>query len=106
MFGGEIPDQAEEHRHIHCRYRRHHRQVNREAIEAKVTQPDRSGAERGDNVLAPFAGALVYGAIHTMAYDLSPNTWQMSLGTALLVLIVFLPEGIWSLSRFFKVKPT
>jgi branched-chain amino acid transport system permease protein len=51
------------------------------------------------NVLAPFAGALVYGAIHTMAYDLSPNTWQMSLGVALLVLIVFLPEGLLSMFR-------
>ena len=51
------------------------------------------------NVLAPFAGALVYGAIHTMAYDLSPHTWQMSLGVALLVLIVFLPEGLLSLFR-------
>jgi len=49
------------------------------------------------NVIAPFVGALIYGAIHTLAYDLSPNTWQMSLGAALLVLIVFLPEGIWSL---------
>jgi branched-chain amino acid transport system permease protein len=25
------------------------------------------------NVLAPFVGALIYGAIHTMAYDLSPT---------------------------------
>src|SRR5262245_3921239 len=49
------------------------------------------------NVLAPFAGALVYGVIHTMAYDLSPNTWQMTLGAALLILIVFLPEGLLSL---------
>src|SRR5688572_17422420 len=48
------------------------------------------------NVLAPFAGALVYGVIHTMAYDLSPNTWQMSLGISLLLLIVFLPEGLFS----------
>ena len=48
------------------------------------------------NVLAPFAGALVYGVIHTMAYDLSPNTWQMSLGLSLLLLIVFLPEGLFS----------
>ncbi|HEX2567874.1 MAG TPA: branched-chain amino acid ABC transporter permease [Burkholderiales bacterium] len=48
------------------------------------------------NVVAPFAGALLYGAIHTTAFDLSPNTWQMSLGLALLLLIVFLPEGIWS----------
>jgi len=51
------------------------------------------------SVIAPFAGALLYGAIHTTAYDLSPNTWQMSLGTALLLLIVFLPDGLWSLTR-------
>ena len=51
------------------------------------------------NVLAPFAGALIYGIIHTTAYDLSPNTWQMSLGIALLVIIVFLPEGLWSLFK-------
>ena len=48
------------------------------------------------NVIAPFAGALIYEAIHTTAYDLSPNTWQLSLGAALLVIIVFLPEGLWS----------
>ena len=49
------------------------------------------------NVMAPFAGALIYGAIRTTAYDLSPNTWQLSLGTALLLIIVFLPQGLWSL---------
>ena len=49
------------------------------------------------SVLAPFAGALLYGVIHTTAYDLSPNTWQLSLGLALLLIIVFLPEGLWSL---------
>ena len=47
-------------------------------------------------VLAPFAAALLYGAIRTTAYDLSPNTWQMTLGVALLLLIVFLPEGLFS----------
>ena len=49
-------------------------------------------------MLAPFAGALLY-SIHTTAYDLSPNTWQMSLGLSLLLIIVFLPEGLWSLFR-------
>ncbi|HET7668879.1 MAG TPA: branched-chain amino acid ABC transporter permease [Burkholderiales bacterium] len=49
------------------------------------------------SVLAPFAGALIYGVIHTTAYDLSPNTWQLSLGAALLLIIVFLPQGLWSL---------
>jgi branched-chain amino acid transport system permease protein len=51
------------------------------------------------SVLAPFAGALIYGIIHTTAYDLSPNTWQMSLGISLLLIIVFLPEGLWSLFK-------
>jgi branched-chain amino acid transport system permease protein len=51
------------------------------------------------HVLAPFAGALIYGAIHTTAYDLSPHTWQMTLGLALLLIIIFLPEGLWSLFK-------
>ena len=51
------------------------------------------------SVVAPFAGALIYGVIHTTAYDLSPNTWQMSLGLALLFIIVFLPEGLWSMFK-------
>jgi len=49
------------------------------------------------SVAAPFAGALIYEIIHTTAYDLSPNTWQLSLGAALLIIIVFLPQGLWSL---------
>ena len=51
------------------------------------------------SVLAPFAGALIFGIIHTTAFDLSPNTWQMFLGVSLLLLIFFLPEGLWSLFR-------
>jgi branched-chain amino acid transport system permease protein len=51
------------------------------------------------SVAAPFLGALIFGAIHTTAYDLSPNTWQMSMGLALLAAIVFLPDGLWSLFR-------
>jgi branched-chain amino acid transport system permease protein len=49
------------------------------------------------SVVAPFLGALIFGAIRTVAYDLSPNTWQMSMGAALLLAIVFLPDGLWSL---------
>ena len=52
------------------------------------------------SVVAPFAAALLYGVIHTTAYDLSPNTWQMSLGIALLILIVFLPEGLFGRLRW------
>ncbi|MGP1677708.1 MAG: branched-chain amino acid ABC transporter permease [Burkholderiales bacterium] len=49
------------------------------------------------SVVAPFLGAAIFGIIHTVAYDLSPNTWQMTLGTSLLLVIVFLPDGLWSL---------
>jgi ABC-type branched-subunit amino acid transport system permease subunit len=49
------------------------------------------------SVVAPFLGAMIFGIIHTVAFDLSPNTWQMTLGIALLLVIVFLPDGLWSL---------
>ena len=49
------------------------------------------------SVVAPFLGAAIFGIIHTVAYDISPNTWQMTLGIALLLVIVFLPDGLWSL---------
>ncbi len=48
------------------------------------------------SVAAPFLGALLYQAIYSAAYDLSPNTWQMVVGSALLLVIVFLPNGLWS----------
>jgi branched-chain amino acid transport system permease protein len=49
------------------------------------------------SVLAPFLGSIIFEGIRSFAFDLSPNTWQMVLGTALLLVIVFLPEGLWSL---------
>ena len=57
------------------------------------------------SVVAPFAGALIYEIIHTTAYDLSPNTWQLSLGGALLIIIVFLPQGLWSLATRYARHP-
>jgi ABC-type branched-subunit amino acid transport system permease subunit len=51
------------------------------------------------SVIAPFFGAMIFGIIHTVAFDISPNTWQMTLGIALLLVIVFLPDGLWTLFR-------
>lgn len=51
------------------------------------------------SVVAPFLGALIFGIIQTVAFDISPNTWQMVLGASLLAVIVFLPQGLWSLFR-------
>ena len=51
------------------------------------------------SVIAPFLGALIFGIIQTVAFNISPNTWQMVLGASLLAVIVFLPNGLWSLFR-------
>ena len=49
------------------------------------------------SVVAPFLGSIIFGVIHSVAFDLSPNTWQLVLGTSLLLIILFLPTGLWSL---------
>lgn len=54
------------------------------------------------NVLAPFLGAFIFETIRSFAYEYSPNTWQMALGIAMLVVIMFLPGGLWSL--FTKMR--
>jgi len=51
------------------------------------------------SVFAPFVGAAIFETIRSFAYELSPNTWQMSLGLVMLIVIMFLPEGIWSLLK-------
>ncbi len=49
------------------------------------------------NVLAPFLGAAIFETIRSFAYEYSPNTWQMALGITMLLVIMFLPGGLWSL---------
>ena len=56
------------------------------------------------SVFAPFVGAAIFETIRSFAYELSPNTWQMSLGLVMLIVIMFLPEGIWSLLKKRKNK--
>ncbi len=57
------------------------------------------------NVGATFIGALAFEAIRTFAFQYSPNTWQLILGGILLLIIMFLPNGLWSLvSRSGKEK--
>lgn len=51
------------------------------------------------NVLAPFASSLLFEALRTVANQYAPNVWQMTLGLAMLAIIVFLPSGLWSLGR-------
>jgi branched-chain amino acid transport system permease protein len=49
------------------------------------------------SIAAPFLGAALFQTVRTYAFQYSPYTWQMVLGTMLLLLILFLPDGIWSL---------
>jgi len=51
------------------------------------------------SVAAPFAGALLLELLRSFAYEHAPNTWQLVMGTAMLAVILFLPEGLWSIFR-------
>lgn len=54
------------------------------------------------NVAAPFIGALVFELIRTYAFEWLPHAWQLILGGTLLLIIMFLPDGIWSVLNRFK----
>lgn len=47
--------------------------------------------------IAPFSGAIIYEVIRTIAFQYAPNTWQLVLGATMLLLIVFIPNGLWDL---------
>jgi ABC-type branched-subunit amino acid transport system permease subunit len=51
------------------------------------------------SVLAPFLGAGIFEAVRTFALERFPNTWQMTLGVTMLLVIMFLPGGLWSAFR-------
>jgi branched-chain amino acid transport system permease protein len=60
-------------------------------------------------VAAAFVGSLVFEAVRSFAVDVMPQLWQMTLGSVLLLTILFLPEGLGSLvsrlRRGGEVKP-
>jgi ABC-type branched-subunit amino acid transport system permease subunit len=49
------------------------------------------------SVAAPFIGSLLFELLRSFAMEYTPETWQIVLGGALLVTILFLPGGLWSL---------
>jgi branched-chain amino acid transport system permease protein len=49
------------------------------------------------SVAAPFLGAVLLELLRSFAYEHAPNTWQLVVGSAMLAVILFLPEGLWSL---------
>lgn len=58
------------------------------------------------NIAAPLLGTFILEIIRVYAVEISPNTWQMILGTVMLLTIIFLPKGLWSLiGSKKKTKP-
>jgi len=51
------------------------------------------------SVVAPFLSAVIFEGLRTLASQYAPNMWQMSLGLAMLAIIMFLPAGLWSLGK-------
>ncbi|MEO9648535.1 MAG: branched-chain amino acid ABC transporter permease [Roseobacter sp.] len=49
------------------------------------------------NIAAPLIGTFILEIVRIFAVEISPNTWQMILGTVMLLTIIFLPKGLWSL---------
>jgi branched-chain amino acid transport system permease protein len=48
------------------------------------------------SVAAAFVGSLVFEAVRSFAVDVMPGLWQMTLGSVLLLTILFLPDGLGS----------
>ncbi|MCH9044553.1 MAG: branched-chain amino acid ABC transporter permease [SAR324 cluster bacterium] len=49
------------------------------------------------SVAAPFLGSVIFELLRTYAFEYMPLLWQLTMGTVLLIVIVFLPNGLWSL---------
>ena len=57
------------------------------------------------SVAGAFVGSFVFELLKSIAYDVLPGTWQIFLGAALLLTILFLPEGIGSLFARLRRRP-
>ena len=51
------------------------------------------------SIAAAFIGSVVFESVRSLAVDVMPGLWQMTLGSVLLLTILFLPEGLGSLLK-------
>jgi branched-chain amino acid transport system permease protein len=56
------------------------------------------------SVAAAFIGSLLFESARSFAVDVMPQLWQMTLGSVLLLTILFLPDGLGSLVTRFRRK--
>lgn len=57
------------------------------------------------HVGAALSAAFLFELVKSYVFQLSPYTWQLSLGVVLLAVILFLPKGLWSLAGRFARRP-
>lgn len=57
------------------------------------------------SVAAAFVGSFLFELVRSIAVDVLPSAWQMTLGIALLLTILFLPEGLGSAFRRLRRLP-
>lgn len=56
------------------------------------------------NVVAPLLGVFLLELLRSYALEYAPYTWQMILGGTMLVVILFLPAGLWSIFSMRRGK--
>jgi branched-chain amino acid transport system permease protein len=57
------------------------------------------------SVFAPLVGSIAFEFVKNYALKFSPNTWQLTLGVFLLLVIYFQPQGLWTLFTRLRAKP-
>lgn len=50
------------------------------------------------SIPGPLAGAIAFEFLRSYAYKYAAFTWQMTLGATMLLIILFMPGGLWSLT--------
>ncbi len=55
------------------------------------------------NVMAPMVGSFLLELLRTYAFEYTPYTWQLILGVTMLLVILFLPGGIWSIASKYRI---
>ncbi|HEY8418145.1 MAG TPA: branched-chain amino acid ABC transporter permease [Limnochordales bacterium] len=51
------------------------------------------------HVFAPVLGSITYQFLQTYAAKYWPYTWHIAMGAAMLLIILFMPEGLWGIVR-------
>ena len=58
------------------------------------------------SIAAAFVGSFMLELVRSIAVDILPGSWQIILGSVLLLTILFLPEGLGSVfSRLRRSTP-